>query len=78
MIPTLEAEATEGKSNMAGVSATGAPQGLHLIPLPFADDIRQNPPTTHDTPLRAPDELVDAMRPIIREYCPMGRAGDVT
>ncbi|KAJ9495680.1 ATP-dependent DNA helicase II subunit 1 [Exophiala xenobiotica] len=65
MIPTLSAEGTDGKSNAAGVSSTGAPQGLHLIPLPFADDIRSNPPTTRQEPLHAPDELVDAMRPII-------------
>ncbi|EXJ79897.1 ATP-dependent DNA helicase 2 subunit 1 [Capronia epimyces CBS 606.96] len=67
MIPTLPAEATDDKANVAGVSATGAPQGLHLIPLPFADDIRQNPPTTHQHPLRPPDDLVDAMRPIIQQ-----------
>lgn len=67
MIPTLSAESTEEKSNDAGVSPSGCPQGLHLIPLPFADDIRSNPPTMHDTPIRAPDELVDAMRPIIQQ-----------
>lgn len=67
MIPTLPAEETERQTNVAGVSATGAPQGLHLIPLPFADDIRQNPPTTHEKPLTAPDELVDAMKPIVRK-----------
>lgn len=68
MIPTLSAKPTEENSNAAGASVTGAPQGLHLIPLPFADDIRQNPPTMHQTPLRAPDELVDSMRPIIRRF----------
>ncbi|KIX09931.1 uncharacterized protein Z518_01012 [Rhinocladiella mackenziei CBS 650.93] len=67
MIPTLAGEVTDAKSNAAGVSATGAPQGLHLIPLPFADDVRQNPPSAHDAPLRAPDELVDAMRPLIQQ-----------
>ena len=66
MVPTLSAKSEE-KSNPAAVSATGAPQGLHLIPLPFADDVRQNPPSTHDAPVRAPDELVDAMRPIVRK-----------
>jgi len=66
LVPTLSAKETEEKANPAGISATGAPQGLHLIPLPFADDIRENPPTTQETPLRAPDELIDAMRPIIR------------
>jgi ATP-dependent DNA helicase 2 subunit 1 len=67
MVPTLSAEDGDDKANAAGVSATGAPQGLHLIPLPFADDVRQNPPSTHETPVRAPDELVDAMRPIVRK-----------
>ncbi|KAI1622947.1 ATP-dependent DNA helicase 2 subunit 1 [Exophiala viscosa] len=67
MVPTLSAKPTEENSNAAGASITGAPQGLHLIPLPYADDIRQNPPTTHETPLRAPDELVDSMRPIMQQ-----------
>ena len=67
MIPTLSADSEDEKSNAAGVSATGAPQGLHLIPLPFADDVRQNPPSAHEQPVRAPDELVDAMRPIVRK-----------
>lgn len=69
LIPTVSAEAADEKSNAAGVSPTGAPQGLHLVPLPFADDIRQNPPSVRETPLRAPDELVDAMRPVIRKSC---------
>lgn len=67
MLPTLPADDTNEKTNPAATSVTGAPQGLHLIPLPFADDIRQNPPTTQEKPLRAPDELVDAMRPMIRK-----------
>jgi ATP-dependent DNA helicase 2 subunit 1 len=67
MIPTLSAEDSDEKVNAAGASASGAPQGLHLIPLPFADDVRQNPPTTRETPVRAPDELVDAMGRIIRK-----------
>lgn len=68
MVPTLwDDDDDDDKSNPAAVSVTGAPQGLHLIPLPFADDVRQNPPLTRDAPVRAPDELVDAMRPIIRE-----------
>lgn len=67
LIPTLSAQVSDSNTNPAAVSASGAPQGLHLIPLPFADDVRQNPPTIHETPLQAPDELVTAMRPIIRE-----------
>jgi ATP-dependent DNA helicase 2 subunit 1 len=67
MIPTLSEPDTDEKRNPAGVSITGVPQGLHLIPLPFADDIRQNPPLTHENPVRAPDSLVDAMRPIVQQ-----------
>lgn len=67
LIPTMTAENADEKENKAAVSATGCPQGLHLIPLPFADDVRQNPSSTHETPLRAPDELVDKMRPIIEQ-----------
>lgn len=67
IIPTLSAADTDDQSNQAQVSETGCPQGLHLIPLPFRDDIRDDPPSAHDEPLRAPDELVDAMRPIIRK-----------
>lgn len=67
MVPTLSVEGSDETPNAAGVSPTGAPQGLHLIPLPFADDIRQNPPTTRETPLHAPDELVNTMRPIVRK-----------
>ncbi|KAK6380464.1 uncharacterized protein PV06_09221 [Exophiala oligosperma] len=67
MVPTMSAEPTDGRSNVAGISPTGVPQGLHLIPLPFADDIRPNPPTTRQEPLHAPDDLVDAMRPIIQQ-----------
>ena len=67
LIATVSVADTEDKRNPAAVSITGAPQGLHLIPLPFADDIRQNPPSLHETPLRAPDALVDAMRPIIQQ-----------
>ena len=67
LIPTITAPGTNDQPNPAGVSNTGAPQGLHLIPLPFADDIRQNPPSTHDEPVRAPESLVDAMRPMIQQ-----------
>ncbi|KKY25633.1 putative dsb repair complex subunit ku70 [Phaeomoniella chlamydospora] len=45
-------------------SPTSSPQGLWLIPLPFADDIRNNPETTL---LRCPDELTDTMRPVIQQ-----------
>jgi ATP-dependent DNA helicase 2 subunit 1 len=64
LIPTLQSDEHLSEPQ-SGMSPTGCPQGLHLIPLPFADDIRLNPPMAHETPLRAPDSLVDAMRPLI-------------
>lgn len=68
IVPTLKTdEDNDDASNQACVSPTGAPQGLHLIPLPFADDLRQNPPSMHEVPIRAPDELVDKMRPVIEQ-----------
>lgn len=46
------------------------PAGIFLIQLPYADDIRQNPPVPH-TP--APPELVRAMRKIIQQlHIPAG------
>lgn len=46
------------------IGAQILPPGLWIIPLPFADDIRQNP----ETPLiRAPDKLVDKMRLVIQQ-----------
>ena len=38
--------------------------GMWLCPLPFADDIRQNPETTL---IRAPEPLIDRMRDIIQQ-----------
>ena len=38
------------------------PPGMWIIPIPYADDIRQNPETTL---VRSPDSLVDMMRTII-------------
>ena len=40
------------------------PSGLWLIPLPFADDIRDNPDTMM---IEAPDALVDRMRQVIQQ-----------
>ena len=40
------------------------PAGLWLIPLPYADDIRQNPETTL---IRAPETLIDMTRVIIQQ-----------
>ena len=40
------------------------PPGIWIVPLPFADDIRQNP----ETPLvRAPEVLIDLMRLVIQQ-----------
>lgn len=44
--------------------APSSPQGLWLVPLPFADDIRLNPETTL---IRCTDELTDAMRPVVQQ-----------
>jgi ATP-dependent DNA helicase 2 subunit 1 len=38
------------------------PPGMWVIPLPFADDLRQNPEYARHAPA---DELVDAMRNVI-------------
>ena len=40
------------------------PPGMWLCPLPFADDIRQNPETTL---IRAPEPLIDRMRDVIQQ-----------
>ena len=41
------------------------PPGMWLCPLPFADDIRQNPEVT--SVIRAPDPLVDRMRTVVEQ-----------
>ena len=40
------------------------PPGMWLCPLPFADDIRQNPETTL---IRAPEPLIDRMRDVVQQ-----------
>lgn len=40
------------------------PPGMWIVPLPFADDVRQNP---ESKPVKAPDELVDKMRQVIQQ-----------
>ena len=40
------------------------PPGMWLTPLPFADDIRQNPETTL---IRAPEALIDRMRDVVQQ-----------
>lgn len=47
------------------------PPGMWILPLPFADDIRQNP-ETHN--IVAPETLVDKMRAVIQQLqLPKGR-----
>ncbi|KAK6521063.1 ATP-dependent DNA helicase II subunit 1 [Arthrobotrys conoides] len=46
------------------------PQGMFLIPLPFVDDIRQNPEVPH---IVAPNHLIDRMQDVIRQlHMPKG------
>ncbi|OAX79709.1 ATP-dependent DNA helicase II subunit 1 [Emergomyces africanus] len=52
-----------GKSKLGEDGEEMIPQGMWILPLPFADDIRQNPETHIIT---APDTLVDKMRTIIQ------------
>jgi len=40
------------------------PPGMWIVPLPYADDIRQNPESTL---IRAPDSLVDMMRTVVQQ-----------
>ena len=40
------------------------PPGMWIVPLPFANDIRQNPETTL---VRAPDSLINMMRTVIQQ-----------
>lgn len=40
------------------------PPGMWIIPIPFADDVRQNPATTYN---KAPEELTTAMRDVIQQ-----------
>jgi ATP-dependent DNA helicase 2 subunit 1 len=63
--PTLAALiSSEEKLNEEGEQLT--PPGLWLIPLPFADDIRQFP-TPPEHPLKTTDALTDKMRLIIEQ-----------
>lgn len=40
------------------------PPGMWIVPLPFADDIRQNPETNL---IRAPNSLIDLMRKVVQQ-----------
>ncbi|EEH17728.1 ATP-dependent DNA helicase II subunit 1 [Paracoccidioides brasiliensis Pb03] len=52
-----------GKAKLNEYGEQMIPQGMWILPLPFADDIRQNPETNL---IIAPDELVDKMRTVIQ------------
>ncbi|KAF3907953.1 hypothetical protein ABW21_db0206510 [Orbilia brochopaga] len=55
---------------MAAVWPSTEPQGLFLITLPFADDIRQNPEVPH---IVAPNHLIDRMQDVMRQlHMPRG------
>ena len=41
------------------------PPGMWILPLPYADDVRQNPETTLQ---RAPETLIDQMRIVIQQF----------
>lgn len=43
------------------------PPGMWAIPLPFADDVRQNPDLGPTGAVVAPDELVDKMRVVVQQ-----------
>jgi ATP-dependent DNA helicase 2 subunit 1 len=58
LIPGVEKTNEDGEQTM--------PPGLWLVPLPFADDIRQFP-TPPEAPLKTTDELTDKMRVIIEQ-----------
>ncbi|KAF3277362.1 ATP-dependent DNA helicase II subunit 1 [Orbilia oligospora] len=55
---------------MAAIIPSEEPQGMFIIPLPFVDDIRQNPEVPH---VVAPNYLIDRMQDIIRQlHMPKG------
>lgn len=53
-----------GKERLDDNGMQNLPPGMWLAPLPFADDIRQNPETRL---IRAPDELTDCMTKVIQQ-----------
>ncbi|KAI4179259.1 MAG: hypothetical protein L6R41_007944, partial [Letrouitia leprolyta] len=61
------AEQRTSSSNNEDNSGTQTmPPGLWLIPLPYADDIRQNPELASEV-IRAPESLIDRMRTVIQQ-----------
>ncbi len=53
-----------GAEKLDYAGAQVIPPGLWVCPLPFADDIRQNPETAL---IRAPEPLIDLMREVIQQ-----------
>ena len=53
-----------GAEKLDETGAQITPPGMWLSPLPFADDIRQDPETTH---IVAPDPLIDRMREVVQQ-----------
>lgn len=60
--PTIAA-ILPGEERLDEAGRQRIPPGLWLIPLPFVDDIRQNPDVSS---IEAPKPLVDAMRQVVR------------
>lgn len=61
--PTLAAVLAGSEHRNAEDEQT-LPPGLWIKPLPFADDIRHPPETSH---VKAPDEVTDAMRKVVQQ-----------
>ena len=53
-----------GAEKMGEQGTQTIPPGMWITPLPFADDIRQNPETNL---IRAPDSLIDLMRNVVQQ-----------
>lgn len=60
-----------GKEKVDDSGNQTIPPGMWILPLPFADDIRQNPETNH---VVAPEPLIDKMRAVIQQlHLPKGQ-----
>ncbi|KAL4981175.1 SPOC like C-terminal domain-containing protein [Aspergillus desertorum] len=53
-----------GEEKLDGNGVQKMPPGMWIIPLPFADDVRQNPEATLQV---APEPLIDRMRTVIQQ-----------
>ncbi|KAH7349330.1 ku70 protein [Plectosphaerella cucumerina] len=67
MNPVLVAVIPSKESSEEENGTPYLPAGLWLYPLPFADDLRDGPPTGGSEPLRASNELTDQMRTIVQQ-----------